>query len=164
MEIIGPAAESVACYLVTESAPLPPPPSPPGQRAPGLAGTADPVGPTSPMSRLGSGWLASAGNWSLKVLALGGLLMGLSGLDLASSLSAALGGELAGVQPLQGPAGLGSYEAGVWLAARASDTLQASVVAAALAVHAFALAIALGAAALAQWIAAPPLNASSARP
>ena len=40
MEIIGPAAESVACYLVTESAPLPPPPSPPGQRAPGLANIA----------------------------------------------------------------------------------------------------------------------------
>ncbi|MEI7785067.1 MAG: lysylphosphatidylglycerol synthase domain-containing protein, partial [Betaproteobacteria bacterium] len=79
---------------------------------------------------LRSGWLASAGNWSLKVLALGGLLWGLSGLGLASSLSAALGGELAGVQPLQGPAGLGSYEAGVWLAARASDTLQATVVAA----------------------------------
>ena len=111
---------------------------------------------------LRSGWLASVGNWSLKVLALGGLLFGLSGLDLASSLSAALGGELAGVQPLQGPAGLGSYEAGVWLAARASDTLQATVVAAALAVHAFALAIALGAAALAQLIHAPPLNTDPA--
>ena len=111
---------------------------------------------------LRSGWLASAGNWSLKVLALGGLIMGLSGLDLASSLSAALGGELAGVQPLQGPAGLGSYEAGVWLAARASDTLQATVVAAALAVHAFALAIALGAAALAQLIHAPPLKSDPA--
>jgi hypothetical protein len=113
---------------------------------------------------LRSGWLASGGNWTLKVLALGGLLVGLTDLQTFDGLRAALGGELAGVQPLQGPAGLGSYEAGVWLAAQASDTLQASVVAAALAVHAFALAIALGAAALAQLIAAPPLNASSARP
>lgn len=113
---------------------------------------------------LRSGWLASGGNWTLKVLALGGLLVGLSDLQTFDGLRAALGGELAGVQPLQGPAGLGSYEAGVWLAAHASDTLQASVVAAALAVHAFALAVALGAAALAQLIAAPPMNAPSARP
>jgi voltage-gated potassium channel Kch len=75
-----------------------------------------------------------------------------------------LGGELAGVQPLQGPAGLGSYQAGVWLAARASDTLEPALLAAALAVHAFALIVALGAAALAQLIAIAPLNASPASP
>ena len=40
MEVLGPHAESLAAYLVTESAPLPPPPSPPGQRAAGLANIA----------------------------------------------------------------------------------------------------------------------------
>lgn len=40
MEVLGPQAESLAAYLVTESAPLPPPPSPPGQRAAGLANIA----------------------------------------------------------------------------------------------------------------------------
>jgi uncharacterized membrane protein YbhN (UPF0104 family) len=105
------------------------------------------------------GWLASAGNWSLKVLALGGLLLALADLPASLALRAALGGELAGVQPLQGPAGLGTYEAGVWLASGAQAGEQARVVAAALAVHAFSLAVALGAAALAQLIPAPlPAN------
>jgi hypothetical protein len=93
---------------------------------------------------------ASAGNWSLKVLANGGLLAALAGLPLADAWRAALGGELAGVQPLQPPAGLGTYEGGVWLAAGAPSATIATLVSAALAVHAFSLAIALGAAALAQ--------------
>ncbi len=101
------------------------------------------------------GWLASAGNWTLKVLALGALLLALADLPASLALRAALGGELAGVQPLQGPAGLGTYEAGVWLASGAQAAEQARVVAAALAVHAFSLAVALGAAALAQLIPAP---------
>ncbi|MCE2879584.1 MAG: lysylphosphatidylglycerol synthase domain-containing protein [Comamonadaceae bacterium] len=109
---------------------------------------------------LRSGWLASAGNWTLKVLALGGLLVALADIDALMGLRAALGGELAGVQPLQGPAGLGTYEAGVWLAAQASATLEGTLVAAALAVHAFALAVALGAAALAQFIPAPTIEPS----
>ena len=40
MDILEPAAEQVAAYLVTESVPMPPPPSPPGQRAAGLANIA----------------------------------------------------------------------------------------------------------------------------
>lgn len=39
-EILRSEAEQVAAYLVTESAPMPPPPSPPGARAPGLANIA----------------------------------------------------------------------------------------------------------------------------
>lgn len=117
-----------------------------------------------PSHWLRSGWLASAGNWTLKVLALGGLLVGLAGIDTLMGLRAALGGELAGVQPLQGPAGLGTYEAGVWLAAQASATLEGTLVAAALAVHAFALAVALGAAALAQLIPAPTIDQSHQTP
>ena len=40
LEILGSEAAQVAAYLVTESAPMPPPPSPPGARAPGLANIA----------------------------------------------------------------------------------------------------------------------------
>lgn len=110
-----------------------------------------------PGGRRAHGWLASAGNWSLKILALGGLLMALADLPLEAGLRAALGGELAGVQPLQGPAGLGTYQAGVWLASGTPEAMQAGVVAAALAVHAFSLLVALSAAALAQLIPAPTL-------
>jgi hypothetical protein len=107
---------------------------------------------------LRSGWLASAGNWTLKVLAVGGLLVALTGMDALMGLRAALGGELAGVQPLQGPAGLGSYQAGAWLAAQAPRDLDPQLLAAALVVHAFSLTVALGAAALAQLIPAPSLQ------
>lgn len=40
LELLGHQAEYVAAYLVTESAPLPPPPSPLGERSPGLANMA----------------------------------------------------------------------------------------------------------------------------
>jgi hypothetical protein len=93
---------------------------------------------------------ASIALWTLKVVASGGLLALLAGLPLARAWRAALGGELGGVQPLQPPAGLGPYEAGVWLAAGLPASQSSAVVTAALAVHAFSLAVALGAAALAQ--------------
>lgn len=40
LDVLRPTAESVAAYLVCESAPMPPPPSPPGRRAAGLANVA----------------------------------------------------------------------------------------------------------------------------
>jgi hypothetical protein len=40
LELLGHQAEEIAAYLVTESAPLPPPPTPLGERAPGLANMA----------------------------------------------------------------------------------------------------------------------------
>lgn len=40
LELLGHYAEEIAAYLVTESAPLPPPSTPPGQRSPGLANMA----------------------------------------------------------------------------------------------------------------------------
>jgi uncharacterized membrane protein YbhN (UPF0104 family) len=124
--------------------------------------TAQPSHPRPAAASHLDGWLASAGNWTLKVLALGALLLALADLPAGDALRAALGGELAGVQPLQGPAGLGTYEAGVWLASGAQAAEQARVVAAALAVHAFSLAVALGAAALSQLIPAPlPANKGS---
>jgi hypothetical protein len=86
--------------------------------------------------------------WTLKILANGGLLAALVGLSPETALRAALGGELGGVQPVQPPAGLGAYEAGVWLAASVDGSTGPVLVAGALAVHAFSLAVALGAAAL----------------
>ncbi|WBY02964.1 hypothetical protein PE066_05355 [Ramlibacter tataouinensis] len=109
-----------------------------------------PAGP-SPWNGLG----ASVANWGLKVLANGGLLAALAGLPWLPGWQGALGGELAGVQPLQPPAGLGTYEAGVWLAAGAPPDA-AALVAAAIAVHAFSLAVALGAAALVQLAVGRP--------
>lgn len=102
---------------------------------------------------------ASLGLWSLKIMANGGLIGALAGLPLEAALRAGLGGELGGVQPLQPPAGLGAYEAGVWLAARLPVERAPELVAAALAVHAFSLCIALGAAALAH-VAIPPPSGS----
>jgi hypothetical protein len=99
-----------------------------------------------------SGIVASTANWTLKVLSNGALLAALAGLPLDTALRGALGGELAGVQPLQPPAGLGAYEGGIWLAARLPEAMTPHLVAAALAVHAFSLAVALGAAALVQLL------------
>ena len=94
------------------------------------------------------GCTASVALWTLKILANGGLLAALVGLPPEVALRAALGGELGGVQPLQPPAGLGAYEAGVWLAAGVDGSLGPVLVAGALAAHAFSLAVALGAAAV----------------
>lgn len=104
------------------------------------------------LSELWRGAGASLALWSLKIAANGGLLAALLGLPLETALRAGLGGELGGVQPLQPPAGLGSYEAGVWLAAGLPEALAPRVVAAALAVHAFSLCLALGAAGIAQLL------------
>jgi hypothetical protein len=96
-----------------------------------------------------AGWWCSVANWTLKVAVNGGGLALLAGLDPLTALRGSLGGELAGVQPLQGVAGLGTYEAGVWLSTGA-PAQAGTLLAAALAVHAISLAVALGAAAVAQ--------------
>lgn len=93
--------------------------------------------------------------WSTKVLVLGALLGALTGLAPEAAWRVALGGELGGVMPLQGPAGLGNYEAGAWLAApgpRLPAGSGATLIAAVLTVHGFSVALALTAAALAQLL------------
>ena len=105
------------------------------------------------MHRRGSpaGWWLSAGNWVLKISVVGALLQALwpasltepARWGLGQALSAALGGELAALIPVQGPAGLGTYEAGVWLLSGlplADAPLMAVV---ALAVHVFCLVVSL---------------------
>jgi uncharacterized membrane protein YbhN (UPF0104 family) len=83
----------------------------------------------------------------VKLLALGGLLAALSGLAPREGITGALGGELAGVLPLQGPAGLGTYAAGVWAGAALRGRSASEIAAPALAVHllSFATAVAAGA-------------------
>jgi hypothetical protein len=107
-----------------------------------------------------SSWLFAITNWSLRLLVVGGLLVALGVVDLPAGLRGALGGELGALSPLQGPAGLGTYEAGVWAgaawhgagaggASATSATAMAELAGAALAVHALWLATGLVAAAVA---------------
>jgi hypothetical protein len=99
-------------------------------------------------------WACSAGNWSLKLVAVAALLRPLAGVDWSAGLQGALGGELAALLPLQGPAGLGTYEAGVlagslWGHGGApGEGFTAALVAAALLVHALWFVTGLAAAAL----------------
>jgi hypothetical protein len=59
-------------------------------------------------------WLATLANWSLKLAAGACLLSAVSTASWHTAWAGALGGELAAIVPLQGPAGFGTYEAGVW--------------------------------------------------
>jgi hypothetical protein len=63
-------------------------------------------------------WGFAIANWVLKLGIVGVLLASLADLPLGPSFCGALGGELAGVIPLQAPAGVGTYEAGVALGTR----------------------------------------------
>ncbi len=66
-----------------------------------------------------SAWGFAIANWVLKLGVVGVLLASLADLPLGAGFCGALGGELAGVIPLQAPAGVGTYEAGVALGTRA---------------------------------------------
>ena len=58
-------------------------------------------------------WSYAVANWVLKLGIVGALLAPLANLPYGSAFAGALGGELAAVLPLQAPAGVGTYEAGV---------------------------------------------------
>jgi len=123
-------------------------------------------------------WGFAIANWVLKLGIVGVLLASLANLPLGAGFCGALGGELAGVLPLQAPAGVGTYEAGVALGtqarraqvpaatASAANTDNAASTAtpgrlifgAALAVHALMLVVAL-ATALAFSLIVRPLRA-----
>ena len=61
-------------------------------------------------------WLLSLANWVVKLSAGATLLDAITGAPWLTAWAGALGGELAAIVPLQGPAGFGTYEAGVWAA------------------------------------------------
>jgi hypothetical protein len=89
-------------------------------------------------------WALTLANWSVKLAAGACLLSAVSGAPWLSAWAGALGGELIAIVPLQGPAGFGTYEAGVWAGIAASPAAHAMggeqilehTVTAALALHA----------------------------
>jgi hypothetical protein len=105
-----------------------------------------------------AGWVWSVSSWTVKLAAVGGLLAALSGVDALGAWTAALGGELAGVLPLQGPAGLGTYEAGVWAGAALRGRTAVEMVAPAVAVHLLSLATSLTAGAVAHAVSRAPAS------
>ena len=90
-----------------------------------------------------AGWVFGGSSWAVKLLSLGFLLSHLAGLGLRNAVAGALGGELAGILPIQGPAGFGTYEAGVWAGASLHGGPSLRVAAPAVALHLFSLATAL---------------------
>jgi len=104
-------------------------------------------------------WGLTFANWALKLAAGATLLAAISAMPWAHAWSAALGGELAAIFPLQGPAGFGTYEAGVWAGAasvlpRSAPALN-DVIGAALALHVCFLTCAVLAAAMAILLRPP---------
>lgn len=100
-------------------------------------------------------WGLTLANWSVKLAAGACLLSAISMASWPTAWAGALGGELAAVVPLQGPAGFGTYEAGVWAGMAAHLPAQspalALAVSAALALHVCFLLCAVLAGALA-WL------------
>jgi uncharacterized membrane protein YbhN (UPF0104 family) len=90
-----------------------------------------------------TGWAYCGASWTVKLAVLGGLLAGLAGVPAIAGSTGALGGELAGVLPLQGPANFGTYEAGVWMGAALRGPSPRELVAAAVVVHLVSLATAV---------------------
>src|SRR5690606_21137723 len=110
-------------------------------------------------------WAFTAGNWMVKLAAGALLLSAIAQVPPATGWAGALGGELAAVVPLQGPAGFGTYEAGVWAGFAlglppGAAALQGAVIAA-LALHLCLLLSAVIAGALA-WLMAPASTAPAA--
>ena len=58
-------------------------------------------------------WFWSLANWVVKILVVALLLQVLTGLNMHQTLNGALTGELSALLPINGPAGLGTYEVGV---------------------------------------------------
>jgi uncharacterized membrane protein YbhN (UPF0104 family) len=129
-------------------------------------------------------WGFAIANWVLKLSIVGMLLTSLANIPAGAGFCGALGGELAGVLPLQAPAGVGTYEAGVALgtqarhakiaaaaaSATAADQVRAAntdngrlIFGAALAVHALMLVVAL-VTALAFSLIVRPSRASESKP
>lgn len=98
-----------------------------------------------------TGWLWTLANWTVKLLAQAWLLAHLLGRDPAQALTGVLGAELAAIQPVQGVAGFGTYEAGAAAAMLVVGVPLNQGLAAALVLHLIVIASALAAAALA-WL------------
>jgi hypothetical protein len=112
-----------------------------------------------------AGWIYGSGSWAVKLVALGFLLSRLGGLGFVDAVAGALGGELAGILPIQGPAGFGTYETGVWAGASIHGPSALASPGPIVAVHLLALvtAVVAGAVAYALSPRARPAAAPEAR-
>lgn len=122
-------------------------------------------------------WLLTLANWTLKLAAGACLLSAITDAHFIHAWAGALGGELAAIVPLQGPAGFGTYEAGVWVgmasglpagiqgAASAAAGPLTQAISAALALHLCFLLCAVLAGLVALWLSrlAPPAAEASPR-
>jgi hypothetical protein len=97
------------------------------------------------------GWVCCSASWLVKLAAVGALLASAAGLPADAALRGGLAGELSALWPLQAPAGLGTYEAGVFLGAvwPPGGATAPAVLAAALMAHAVIWITTVGAAAVA---------------
>jgi hypothetical protein len=110
------------------------------------------------------GWACSVANWFVRLAVVAALLVALRAAAPGVAAWGALGGELAAALPLQAPASLGSYEAGVWAAIRLFEPAGLpALVAAAWLVHLFCIALLLGAAGVVQVLATLADPAAPAR-
>ncbi len=101
-------------------------------------------------------WLLTLANWVLKLAAGAWLLAAISGATWVHAWAGALGGELAAIVPLQGPAGFGTYEAGVWVGMASglpnNSPVLSQAISAALALHLCFLLCAVVAGVTALWL------------
>jgi Lysylphosphatidylglycerol synthase TM region len=116
------------------------------------------------------GWLLCAAHWLTKLATAAGLLSAVAALPGAVGWVAAVGAELSAVLPLQAPAGLGAYEAGMWAGARWVSSPNPALswtrfLPHALLVHGLSISVSLAAAAVAAALGrwnAPPSPATAA--
>lgn len=103
-------------------------------------------------------WAYCIANWSLKLVVIAAILKAAGTLPLLVGLQGALGGELAALLPIQGPSGLGTYEAGVWAGVAVALSPAASLPVAALLAHGiiFGTAVLAGAVALVMGVLGQP--------
>ncbi|MCL2589825.1 MAG: flippase-like domain-containing protein [Betaproteobacteria bacterium] len=107
------------------------------------------------------GWLWTIANWTVKLAAQAWLLAALLGRGINTGATGALGAELAAILPVQGVAGFGTYEAGAAMALLPNGVALADGLRAALALHLFVIACAVGAGIIAALLPEIPLPRSA---
>lgn len=100
------------------------------------------------------GWLWTIANWVVKLTVLSQVFAQLLGADWQVGAAGAVGGELAAISPIQGMAGIGSYEAGAAAALRLSGIAWVDGLKAAFSMHLLVLASALVSAGIALLVSA----------
>ena len=100
------------------------------------------------------GWLWTIANWVVKLTVLSQVFAQLLAADWQVGAAGAVGGELAAISPIQGVAGIGSYEAGAAAALRLSGIAWVDGLKAAFSMHLLVLASALVSAGIALLLSA----------